>query len=372
LENKTRILVAPLNWGLGHATRCIPIINYLLQSGIEVVLGSDGKALQILRSEFPDLAHVELPSYGSNYTSNLFALNILKQLPAMGCAIRKEQKMLPELIRKYNLSAIISDNRFGLYSNSVPSVIITHQVEIPIGIPRLHWLGNRINQHFLKKFGKIWVPDFKGAFNLSGSMSHGTVIDERLQYLGPVSRMKSGPSTAKHELLIVLSGTEPQRTTLEHILLRQLANLPYKTLLVQGITSRKERIVCSNKLEMVTYMTGAELNQAILESGLIISRSGYTTIMDLAFLGKKALLIPTPGQREQEMLADHFDNLGIFYGVSQKQLNLFHDIPLAMEYSGFEVNTSSGFEMDSIVYDWLSKQNLLRKESSMILHTVAS
>lgn len=337
-----------------------------------MVLGSDGKALQILRSEFPHLAHIELPSYGSNYTSNVFALNILKQLPAMARAIRQEQKMLPDLIRKHNLSAIISDNRFGLYSNSVPSVIITHQVEIPIGIPGLHWFGNRINHYFLKKFRNIWVPDFKGDFNLSGSMSHGTAIDYRLQYLGPISRMKSGDFSTRYELLIVLSGTEPQRTTLEHILLRQLASLPYKTLLVQGITSRKERIVCSPKLEMVTYMTGAELNQAMLESGLIISRSGYTTILDLAFLGKKALLIPTPGQREQEMLADHFDNLGIFYGVSQKQLNLFHDIPLAMEFSGFDINSRSESSMDSIVYDWLLKQKLLRKESSMILHTVAS
>jgi uncharacterized protein (TIGR00661 family) len=358
------ILVAPLNWGLGHATRSIPVINQLLIWGFKVSIASDGAALKLLKAEFPNLQAFELPGYGTQYKTMHLALNLFFQMPAMFFAIKKEHKMLTSLIQDQSIDAIISDNRFGLYSDIIPSAIITHQVDIPIDIPILHSLVNRLNRFYLKRFGAVWVPDFAKGKTLSGRMSHHTPMDNDLSYLGPVSRMVKSVQDPKIEwdILVLLSGTEPQRTALEHILLRQLADLPYKTIFVQGITNQRQRIKCSPKLEMVSYLTGKELNQLMERSEIVITRSGYTTLMDLAVLGKKAILIPTPGQREQELLATQFHKEKVFYGVDQKDIYLYRDIPLARQFSGLQLETTDFTHMECVLKQWLLQHGLWKKE----------
>lgn len=363
VKPSSRILVAPLNWGLGHATRCIPIINHLISKGVEVVLASDGRALDLLRAEFPHLESHELPSYGVSYNRDNMVINLALQFPKITRTVLKERKWLQKFISQNDIHAIISDNRFGLYTSKVPTVFITHQVEIPVPVEWLSGLCNGLNRKFINKFDDVWVPDFEGSENLTGAMSHGTPLDFKLTYLGAISRMKQLESNRRYDVCVVLSGPEPQRTRLEHLLLTQLAKLPYKVLLVRGIPKNLQRAICSDNLEMISFMKGEELNQAILDSELIISRSGYTTIMDLAVLGKKALFIPTPGQKEQEDLADHFSEKSIYHSRTQDQIDLQTDIPKALKMEGLSISSKDNEQMKNAVNEWLLIHNLGERRS---------
>lgn len=353
-----KILVAPLNWGLGHATRCIPIIRHLTDRGCTVVLASDGSALALLRREFPELEAHEIPSYNVTYKTSNMLINIGLRTPKIIRTIYQEHKWLKNFVKSNGIDAVISDNRFGLYHKEIPSAVISHQINIPIPGWILYWIGNRINQRLLKKYNDIWVPDIDGPASLSGNMSHQTPIDDKLTYLGVISRMKQINATKKFDVIVVLSGPEPQRTNLEHIILRQLAALPYKCLMVRGLPEISQRVVCSSKLEMISFMTSEELNEAISQSELVISRSGYTTVLDLVYLNKKALFIPTPGQTEQEYLAENFKKHGVFHAQTQDKLNLSVDIPKALEMEGFERPDLLHAIYPEVLDDWLKRKGL--------------
>ncbi len=350
-----RILVAPLNWGLGHAVRCIPIINHLLSMNVEVIIASDGLALKLLEAEFPHLEHHEMPGYNISYKRSNMVVNLSLQIPQMLKAVKAERKWLCDLMAKQRIHAIISDNRFGLYREDVPTVFISHQVRIPIPGRLLHSLGNGVNQFFIKKYNDVWVPDFQGSDNLSGEMSHGTDIDDRLTYIGPISRMKRVELKKEYDICVVLSGPEPQRTRLEHIILTQLARLPYRAIVVRGLTSSFQQVKCSERLEIVSFLKGQDLAKVMLSSDIVISRSGYTTLMDLYSLGLKALLVPTPGQKEQEDLAEHFNKNGIFHMVTQDKLVLERDIVEAFNFPGFPQRPFDNSLMQSEVTNWLQK-----------------
>jgi uncharacterized protein (TIGR00661 family) len=348
-----RILVAPLNWGLGHATRCIPVINHLLDKGCEVILASDGRALEVLQKEFPKLEAHSIPGYNISYQRKSMVINLGLQFPHIVRTVFREEKWTRRFVQNHQIDAIISDNRFGVFHPKVPSVFISHQIKIPIPGKLLNFIGNRLNQRYIKRFQRVWVPDFPGQDNLTGPMSHGTPLDDKIEFVGAVSRMTYFETEQLYDLCVVLSGPEPQRTRLEQILLSELASLPYKTLFVRGIPKGKQRAICSDNLEMVSFMTGEELNKAMLQSGLIISRSGYTTIMDLAVLGKKALFIPTPGQKEQEDLAGYFAGKHIFHTKNQDNINLSEDIPAAMRTSGMSRNIAPNHLLHSVIDKWL-------------------
>lgn len=358
-SKSVRILVAPLNWGLGHATRCIPIIRHLIARGCTVVLASDGSALALLRREFPDLEAHEIPSYNVTYKTGNMLVNIGLRTPAIIRTIYREHKWLKDFVKSNEIDAVISDNRFGLYHNEIPSAVISHQINIPIPGWILYWAGNRINHRLLGKYNDIWVPDINGPAGLSGNMSHQTPIDDKLTYLGVISRMKQLTVAKKFDVIVVLSGPEPQRTNLEHIILRQLAALPYKCLMVRGLPEISQRVVCSSKLEMISFMTSEELNEAIAQSDLVISRSGYTTVLDLVYLNKKALFIPTPGQTEQEYLAENFKKHGVFHAQTQDKLNLSLDIPKALEMKGFERPDLLHAIYPEVLDKWLERNGLM-------------
>jgi uncharacterized protein (TIGR00661 family) len=354
------VLVAPLNWGLGHASRCIPIIRHLADKKIPVLLASDGAALSMLRQEFPSLPYKTLPSYGTDYKSPYLALNLARQLPTLIRAIHQEHQLLTSWVKENNITAIISDNRFGLHCTGLPTAIITHQVNIPVQIPGLHQLANRFNHQLLTKFDQIWVPDYAGQPNLTGPMSHGTSLDKKITYIGPISRMPILPLHKKYDLLIVLSGTEPQRTILEHKLLHQLAQSTFKTLLIQGKPGASAfSLQCTPNLEILPFLKTSDLIERFSEAELIVSRSGYTTVMDLIATGKKALLIPTPGQREQEFLAKHFDQQGIFAGVAQSHLQLLSDVPRALQMQGPVHLPYHPQDLHHHLDNWLSKNSIL-------------
>lgn len=343
MKAKKNILVAPLNWGLGHATRCIPIIKALLDNGFTPVLASDGESLMLLKKEFPELTHISLPSYKISYSKKgqYFKLKMLFNFSRIFKAIIQEKKALNNILKEHQIKGIISDNRFGLHHTDIPSVFITHQLNVLSG--KTTKISSKIHQQLIKKFDICWVPDTNTSTNLSGKMGHlEKKSNLKVVYIGPLSRFKKTTSKIKYDFMILLSGPEPQRAMLETKLISIFKNTEEKVLFVKGKISDKQETFTIGPITFYNYMTSKELEIAINESELIIARSGYTTIMDLVKLEKKAFFIPTPGQTEQEYLAKRLEHLRLAPYANQKELSL-KKINQASLYSGL---TTLDFKID--------------------------
>ncbi|OIQ21702.1 MAG: glycosyltransferase [Flavobacterium sp. MedPE-SWcel] len=311
MQNRKKILVAPLNWGLGHATRCIPVIEALENHGFEPVIASDGIALALLKKEFPDLTALELPPYQIEYAKNgaFFKLKLFMQIPNMVAAVRRENKLIQKLIKEHNISGIISDNRLGVFSKKMPSVFITHQLNVLTG--NTTWFTSKIHQMFIRKYKECWVPDVQGTPNLSGKLGHIDDSSLKVKYIGPLSRLHRKQTPKKYDLMAILSGPEPQRTMLEERLSDELTNYKGKVIFIKGVVEPEQKTSVEGNITYYNFMNTSDLEQAFNESEEVLCRSGYTTIMDLAQLGKKAFFIPTPGQYEQEYLAHKLKKNGL-------------------------------------------------------------
>ncbi|MUP44599.1 glycosyltransferase [Gramella sp. BOM4] len=321
---KKRILVAPLNWGLGHASRCVPIITELQVNGFEPIITSDGDSLKLLKLEFPNLMHIELPSYNIRYSEKGKNLKwkLLQDTPRILSAVKAENRMTEELVKELEISGIISDNRFGVRSKNLKTnIFITHQLKVLSGTTT--FLSSIINKQYVKKFDQCWVPDFEGTENLSGIMGHPENTPIPVKYIGLLSRFQKKDLPLNYEYLVLLSGPEPQRTKLEHLLLKELENTRSRILFVRGKMTEKKEIKSKNRyIQIENYLYGKTLENAINESRTVISRPGYTTLMDLSALGKKAFFIPTPGQPEQEYLAASLQQKGLAPYCAQDDFKL--------------------------------------------------
>ena len=334
MQNK-KILVTPLNWGLGHATRCIPVIEALEYHGFEPIIASDGIALELLKKEFPDKKILELPSYKIEYAKNgsLFKLKMFFQIPNMIKAVRNENKTVKKWIKEYGISGIISDNRMGVYSRKVPSAFMTHQLNVLTG--NTTWFTTQIHRIFINKHKQCWVPDVATSPNLTGKLGHPENCSLKVKYIGPLSRLNKKCIPKKYDLMVILSGPEPQRTMLEERLKEELKNYQGETLFVRGVIDGEQTTVTENNITYYNFMGREALEQAFNESELILCRSGYTTIMDLAKLGKKAFFIPTPGQYEQEYLAQKLKKSGLVPYATQDEFTI-KDLEQVEEYKGLK------------------------------------
>ncbi|MBW2960482.1 glycosyltransferase [Mesonia aestuariivivens] len=301
---KKKILVAPLNWGLGHATRCIPIINALEANNFEPIIASDGSALALLKKEFPHLKFYELPSYDIRYAKKgyFFKSKILLKTFKISKTITEERKIALEIYTKEDLSGIISDNRLGVNCKFIPSVFITHQLNVLSG--KTTYFSSKLHQRYIKKFKECWVPDLEQEPNLSGKLGHlKEKNDFQLKYIGPLSRLNKRELPIIYDLMVMLSGPEPQRTLLEEKLLHELKDDPRKIIFIRGVMDEVQTKETRENLTIYNFLIGKALENAFNQSENILARSGYTTLMDLAKLEKKAFFIPTPGQTEQIYLA---------------------------------------------------------------------
>lgn len=333
---KKNILVAPLNWGLGHATRCIPIIRALIEENFNPILASDGMALEILKKEFPDLQTLELPSYQIEYAKNgkNFKWKLFKNSPKMITAILEEKKIVKRWVSEYNLIGIVSDNRLGVRSKKIPSVFITHQLHVLSG--NTSWITTKLHLNIIKKFTQCWVPDFKEEPNLTAKLGHFKNSNLNLKYIGPISRLEKLVLPIKYDLMVILSGPEPQRTMLEEKLIIEIQNYKEKVIFIKGMVENKQ---IKNEIDNVTYvnfMNSKELEKTFNESEIILCRSGYTTIMDLAKLGKRAFFIPTPGQYEQEYLAEKLEQNRLFPFSNQENFRMGH-LLIMDSYKGIQI-----------------------------------
>lgn len=320
---KKRILIAPLNWGLGHATRCIPIIKALHAFGFQPIIASDGIALKLLRKEFPEFSSIELPSYDITYSRNgrYFKLKLIKDSPKLINAIKAEKKAIQDIVEMHNISGIISDNRLGVYSQHIPCAFITHQLNVLSG--NTTWLSTKLHETYMSHFNECWVPDTEGDLNLSGKLGHKKTLSIKTKYIGPISRFTKTDVDELIDVLVLLSGPEPQRTLLEDKLLKEVKKIPGHVVFVRGIPEKELKIEQKQGVTVYNFMTSNRLEKTINQSKLVLSRSGYTTIMDLAKLEKKAFFIPTPGQSEQEYLAKRLTDQGFVPSCKQDDFSIF-------------------------------------------------
>ena len=353
MTGKRRILVAPLDWGLGHAARCIPIIRELLEHDTEVIIAADGRPFELLKKEFPELSIVRLPGFSVVYPEgNRIASKIVSQIPKIIFAIFREHRALSKIIRDLKIDAVISDNRFGLFSKKIPCIYITHQIGIMMP-ERLQWASRivyQLNKVLIRNYDACWIPDYKEEDNLSGRLSHFYPLPKNTTFIGPLTRFKANSNIPKeYDILVMLSGPEPQRTVLETLMMEQLKTVHYKTLVVRGIPEKTQHMKLSEWISVVSSLDSEALNRAMLASDIIISRPGYSTIMDLDVLGKRAIFIPTPGQTEQEYLAAELKRRGKFYTQHQEHFSLIDALEQAKQYPGFSPRQSHASDIKASV-----------------------
>lgn len=338
-------MVCPLDWGLGHATRSVPLINQFLEEGHEVIIGADKSPLAFLNQEFPSLKTVVIPGFEIDYGEKGSALKLFYESVKFYNFIKKEKQFIDVFLEKNKIDLIVSDNRYGLYSDKVESIIITHQLypKAPVGEKLLHLKIEKL----LKNFNEVWIPDNEGENNLSGDLAHLKPFNHPHKFIGPLSRFstnnlppkKEGWGGVKEEFDIcaIISGPEPQRTIFEKLVLEQIEKHQLKAVVVRGLpessviaschpecSTEKSRSVVEGdtkqsvnideipgqarndeNIKIFNHLNTKELQEYILKSKKVVCRSGYSSIMDLTVLGKKAILVPTPGQTEQEYLVGY-------------------------------------------------------------------
>jgi predicted glycosyltransferase len=318
-----KILIAPLDWGLGHATRCTPIISELLNRGCQVEIAASGDAGQLLMQEFPSLVHHALPAYGISYPKkgNQFMLKMILQLPRIFFAIQKEHRWLMDKQQDHQWDCIISDNRYGLWHPATKTIFVIHQLRIMSGWGKtIDGLIQYLHDRMILRFNHCWVPDKQDEPSLAGALSHPHKKPDNLVYIGPLSRLEKESGEEK-KIVVALSGPEPQRTLLENNLIQIFSDKTWESheiLFLRGLptlpippTHHPQNLVFVNHLNSNAFST------AIAEASLVICRSGYSSVMDLVKLQKKAVLIPTPGQTEQEYLAQWLEEKNLFRSCSQ-------------------------------------------------------
>jgi uncharacterized protein (TIGR00661 family) len=315
-----KILLAPLDWGMGHSARCIPLVKQLQQQDNKFTIACTIQQKQFLQQELNDVEYVDLFGYNISYSTVLpLWIKVLFQLPKLISVVRRENKWLANYLRNNKIDVVISDNRFGMYHKNVQSIFITHQVSIQAPV----WgkMINRINSSFITKYNSCWIPDYaEKEKRLSGVLSDSNAQLQNIEFINPLSRFEKREfKEKKYDALILLSGPEPQRTLLEEKLMDVFVNTNYTVVLVRGSNTAMERKTSSN-FNVISIASTKQLQELFNSTDKIICRSGYSTLMDLHALGLKALLIPTPGQTEQEYLAVYWQEKFGYAFIEQKHI----------------------------------------------------
>ncbi len=349
-----------MNWGLGHSTRLVPVIETLLKQEAEVILAADKRPYEFLRQRFPDCEIIRFPGFEPFYSGKRsMAVQMLFSFPDMLRHARKANRALQKIIDDRRIDVVISDNRYELYSPKVYSVFITHQLNIRTGKGQKLFkpvITHLINS-YISRYDELWIPDFEDPKeNLSGILSHGGRYPvENVRFTGPLSRFKWQPGEKSNlfDLLILLSGPEPQRTIFEQTVTAQASQTDLRTVIMQGKPEEKKKQTQGN-ITLISHADDEEMAALISSAPLVISRPGYSTIMDLSVFGKKAVFVPTPGQTEQEYLAMRLKKSGCCHYEEQKSFDLTRAIREVEKYTGLPKTTDSD-HLENLVRSLLHK-----------------
>ena len=328
-QTPKRILIAPLDWGLGHTTRCVPLIRYILSLGHIPVVACNATQRSFIEETFGAIDIIHLKGYDVTYSKwNRFGqIGLLSQLPRIKKCIHNEYKWLQEQAEALKLDGIISDNRYGLFHPVIPSVIMTHQLQVQTGFGNAaDRVIQKLHYKYLYRFSATWVVDTADVPNLGGKLSHPERLPRNANYIGLLSQFEGlaadHPKPETGTLLVLLSGPEPQRTELSKILWQEVLQYNRNVIFVDG---SDKAIAPETVPPHITYhkrLTNKHLAPLLQSADIVVCRSGYSTIMDLAALNKKAIFIPTPGQTEQQYLGRYLHEQGLFYCAQQEGFDL--------------------------------------------------
>lgn len=343
LPRHLRVLVSPLDWGLGHATRLIPVIRCLVDAGCEVTIAASDASLTLLQTEFPGLPTLVIPGYRVRYPQKgrQFFVKIAWQVPRILWTIAREHFWLREAMQRHRWDAVVSDNRYGLFHPRARCVILTHQVRIRTGHRWLDALLRPVLSRVLERFDDCWVPDMPGEPSLAGDLCHGR-MPALVRHIGPLSRFDAVDTPTSTHLLILLSGPEPQRSIFESILRRELVSTAGRVVVVRGLPGGGRRLTDGRGVEWIDHAPAGQLQELISGARLVIARSGYSTVMDLVRMGCPALLVPTPGQPEQEYLARQLSACGLFPTLPQEGFTLVEALRRAGDHTFVKVDFDFG------------------------------
>ena len=332
-----RVLVCALDWGLGHAARIVPMVAQLEALGADVVVASAGRALHLLRAACPRQLCLEMPAYNVRYFFRNMYLNMGLQAGSIFRAIAAEHNWLRHIRHAHALDVVLSDNRYGCWLPDLPCYFITHQLNIQLQGGPLQNTVNQLQQQWLMRFEGLWVPDYaEDGYQLAGRLAHGSIVRQP-SYIGWLSRMKPSTETVDNPrgpIVALLSGPEPARSRWEKELLEQLSRSGLSAWLLRGVAGKNERYRLGN-VQVVDYLGGSELQDLLASARLLICRSGYSTLTDLATMGQRAILVPTPGQTEQIYLADYCAAQRWAPAYAQQSFHLHKALDEAAGYAGF-------------------------------------
>lgn len=338
-----KVLVCPLDWGIGHATRCVPVIRKFMEFGDEVVIAADGRPYEFLKKEFPGCRVTRLGGAKIIYSKRQgFLFQIFKLSPFLLWSYFRERKDISKLIKLEGADIIVSDNRYGLWNRNCYCILITHQIRIifPQPVRFLSGFVNRIIRCRIEKFNECWIPDFELHNGLAGQLSHPPMLPRNAHYIGTLSRFsdppgqKEGPPPCDFDIMVALSGPEPQRTILEELIFKQLINSGMSSTIVRGLTEGTEEWDLTDKIHVFPHLETTKMKEYMLRSRIVICRSGYSSLMDLVTLGINAILIPTPGQTEQEYLARYLLEKKIYFSMPQYHFDLIYAIEMSRNFHG--------------------------------------
>jgi UDP:flavonoid glycosyltransferase YjiC (YdhE family) len=308
-DERKKILISPLNWGFGHAGRMIPVAKNLQQMGHEVIFGVDTALIPMVRQELTGIEVIAVPGIKMHYSRFMPQyLAILMQLPGVIIASVREHRQLKKIISEKHPDIVISDNRFGFFNKKAFCVYFTHMLRIPFPKPFrfFEFIGIFTHRMIIRRYDMCLIPDVSGADNLAGRLSHLKKLPPNVIYAGLLSRFTNiNPilKETKPYICLLLSGPEPQRTNL----LEKVAKATEKSDMKLVVLSASD--IClshlSDRITFVISQPAQVLKEYIENADLVICRSGYTSLMELVSLSKGALIIPTPGQTEQEYLGEY-------------------------------------------------------------------
>jgi len=329
-----RLLFAVLDWGLGHATRTAPLIRAALQSGHEVHIASRGTALSWLQSQWTsEVTFHTKPGRTIQYSERFNFWRIASQMPGFLQSIEEEKKWTEQAFRRFEFTHLFSDNCYGVVLPAVPSILMTHQLHLPVPRP-LQGLARRQVSKWCEPFDQIWVPDIPTTPNWSGDLGHPALDSSKTHWVGLLSHLASDtmatsnanqykssePTTGrKYRIVGMVSGPEPHRSIMESKLRDWLQTLPGKHVIFSGNPSGTEEK--HGHVEIHNHADSQTIAEAWKQADLLVCRGGYSTVMDLVCMGKPAILIPTPGQAEQASLSNHLAHCPCFKVIAQSDFH---------------------------------------------------
>lgn len=346
-----KVLVAPLDWGLGHATRCIPLINEFLRIGAEVELAVVRANAKLLQQAFPNLKQRVAPSYNIVYPKHGYNMGLwlLKNGVHLNSVVRREHAFAEEMVERHGYDVIVSDNRFGFYSKKAKSIYMTHQrrIAFPPALSAFESVGIWWHASVMRHFDEVWVPDLPGAASYAGRMSHVDFSPRPVKFVGALSRfscklhssetsqendLKNLPfvqilqetASVKYKFVAIVSGVEPARTRFEKTLLNAFGKIPGRHLIIQGRPANGIKRRSEGNVDVWTHLPDREFAAVVRNADYVISRGGYSTIMDMAVLGPRCIFVPTPGQYEQIVLARDLSQAGYAHAIDERSLD--HEI----------------------------------------------